>query len=151
MEAISADHLNADIVASDVMSETNVNNHALLTPETNEIEQLDFPVAKEEQVYAALVIDSGPIIRLTGLTSLRGRAERYYTVPSVLQEIRDAKARDHFDQLPFQLVTREASAEGINAVTQFARQTGDYHSLSAVDLQVLGLVYDLGKPSFEKF
>ncbi len=100
---------------------------------------------EQKQVYGALVIDSGPIIRLTGLSTLRDRGRRYYTVPGVLQEIRDAKARDHLDQLPFDLVAREASAEGIYAVTQFARQTGDYHSLSAVDLHVLALVYDLGK------
>jgi RNA-binding protein NOB1 len=95
------------------------------------------------QVYRALVVDSGPIIRQTGLTSLRGRALTYYTVPAVLAEIRDAKARTHLQQLPFELVPREPSAEGIAAVVEFARQTGDYQSLSTVDLQVLGLLYDL--------
>jgi RNA-binding protein NOB1 len=95
------------------------------------------------QVYRALVVDSGPIIRQTGLTSLRGRALAYYTVPAVLAEIRDAKARTHLQQLPFELVPREPSAEGIAAVVEFSRQTGDYQSLSTVDLQVLGLLYDL--------
>jgi RNA-binding protein NOB1 len=95
------------------------------------------------QVYHALVVDSGPIIRLTGLTALRDCASTYYTVPAVLQEIRDAKARQHLQQLPFELKTREASPEGIAAVVDFSRQTGDYQSLSSVDLQVLGLLYDL--------
>jgi RNA-binding protein NOB1 len=95
-------------------------------------------------VYRALVVDSGPIIRLTGLSSdFRRAARSYYTVPAVLGEIRDAKARLHLEQLPFSLITREASPDGIKAVVDFARQTGDYASLSAVDLQVLGLLYDL--------
>ena len=98
-----------------------------------------------KDVYRALVVDSGPIIRLTGLTALRSKASTYYTVPAVMQEIRDAKARQHLEQLPFELQTREASPEAIQAVVDFSRLTGDYQSLSAVDLQVLGLLYDLGK------
>ena len=62
--------------------------------------------------------------------------QKLYTVPAVLQEIRDAKARQHLDTLPFTLQCREASPEGIKAVVEFARQTGDYSSLSSVDLQV---------------
>lgn len=96
-----------------------------------------------DAVYQCLVVDSGPIIRLTGASSLWKKAHTFYTVPAVLQEIRDAKARQHLEQLPFDLQTREASREGIHAVSEFARQTGDYASLSAVDLQVLGLLYDL--------
>lgn len=98
---------------------------------------------QEDDTYRALVVDSGPIIRLTGLTSLRDRAKQYFTVPAVFQEIRDAKARQHLENLPFDLISREASPEGIQAVIEFARQTGDYNSLSSVDLQVLGLLYDL--------
>ena len=98
--------------------------------------------SNEESKYRALVVDSGPIIRLSS-TAFRDRAESFYTVPAVLQEIRDSKARQHLEQLPFQLIQREASPEGIKAVVDFARQTGDYNSLSAVDLQILGLLYDL--------
>ena len=97
----------------------------------------------EDDVYRYLVVDSGPIIRLHGMTSLWRRAKQFYTVPAVLQEIRDAKARQHLDNLPFGLVTRDPSPEAIQAVVDFSRQTGDHQSLSAVDLQVLGLLYDL--------
>ena len=99
--------------------------------------------ADDESTYRALVVDSGPIIRRTALTSLWRKADKFYTVPAVMQEIRDAKAREHLNNLPFELIPREASSEGIQAVVNFARQTGDHHSLSAVDLQVLGLLYDL--------
>jgi len=96
-----------------------------------------------DERYRCLVVDSGPIIRMTGLTALRDKAQLYYTVPAVLQEIRDAKARQHMGSLPFELITREASPEGVQAMVNFSRQTGDYQSLSSVDLQVLGLLYDL--------
>lgn len=94
-------------------------------------------------MYHSLVVDSGPLIRLAGSTELWRRARSYYTVPAVLGEIRDAKARDHLSNLPFELQVREPTPEGVKAVTEFARLTGDYHSLSSVDLQVLGLLYDL--------
>jgi RNA-binding protein NOB1 len=94
-------------------------------------------------VYRSLVVDSGPLIRLSGATELWKRAATFYTVPAVLGEIRDAKAREHVKNLPFDLQVREASPEGIRAVSEFAQLTGDYHSLSSVDLQVLGLLYDL--------
>lgn len=93
--------------------------------------------------YHSLVVDSGPLIRLAGSTELWRRARSYYTVPAVLAEIRDAKAREHLSRLPFELRVREPTPEGVRAVTDFARQTGDYHSLSSVDLQVLGLLHDL--------
>ena len=99
----------------------------------------------DETVYRYLVVDSGPIIRRTALNSLWRKAQHFYTVPAVLQEIRDAKAREHLDSLPFELQAREPSKEAVQTVIDFARQTGDYQSLSAVDLQVLGLLYDLEK------
>ena len=97
----------------------------------------------DEVVYQYLVVDSGPVIRLTGTSVLWKKARTFYTVPAVIQEIRDAKAREHLDQLPFDLIPREPSISGLQAVANFARQTGDIHSLSSVDLQVLGLLYDL--------
>jgi len=101
------------------------------------------PSHAEEDVHRYVVVDSGPIIRLTATSSLWKKAKQFCTVPAVLQEIRDEKARQHLESLPFELNTREPSPEGIQAVIDFSRQTGDYQSLSSVDLQVLGLLYDL--------
>lgn len=100
-------------------------------------------VNEDEDVYQYLVVDSGPIIRITGMSTLWKKAKQFYTVPAVLQEIRDAKARQHLETLPFELITRDPSPEGMQAVIDFSRQTGDYQSLSSVDLQVLALLYDL--------
>ena len=89
--------------------------------------------------YEYLVVDSGPIIRRSGDGWRRARG--LVTVPAVQQEIRDAAARQYWQDTPIQV--RSASREGIQAMTAFARLTGDYPSLSAVDLQVLGLLWDL--------
>ncbi|KAL7574215.1 hypothetical protein ACA910_012472 [Epithemia clementina (nom. ined.)] len=101
--------------------------------------------ASGEDQYRCLVVDAGPIIKLTGVSALWKRAQSFCTVPGVVQEIRDAKARHHLDNLPFDITIKEPSGEAIKAVIDFARQTGDYQSLSSVDIQVLALVYDLEK------
>jgi len=95
--------------------------------------------------YNALVVDSGAIIKHSGFSTLHNAARKYYTVPGVINEIRDAKARDHLENLPFHLEIREASSDGMKNVIEFSKKTGDYSSLSVVDLQVLGLLYDLEK------
>jgi RNA-binding protein NOB1 len=96
-------------------------------------------------VYRALVIDSGPIIKNTATSKLFGKANLYYTTPAVIQEIRDSKARQRLEQLPFELVQKEPTQEGLERVIAFAKQTGDYASLSTVDMQILALCLDLEK------
>ncbi|CAN0035164.1 unnamed protein product, partial [Phaeothamnion confervicola] len=59
-----------------------------------------------------LVIDTAAIIKGAGMT-LAGHAERFWTVPEVLQEVRDKKARHHLDTLPFELQLREPSDEAL--------------------------------------
>ena len=102
------------------------------------------PLKREESKYNALVVDSGAIIKHAGYSALHNAASNYYTVPGVITEIRDEKARRHLESLPFQLKIREPSKDGMYHVIEFSKKTGDYPSLSAVDLQVLGLLYDLG-------
>ncbi len=43
-----------------------------------------------------LVLDAGPLL---SLSPLRGLAEHFLTVPQVLSELKDSKARQHFEQL----------------------------------------------------
>ena len=100
---------------------------------------------QQPQKYHALVVDSGAIIKHSAFSTLHNAAETYYTVPAVLDEIRDAKAREHLDNLPFELQTRVPTAEAMKAMSDFSRLTGDYRSLSSVDMQVLALLYDLGE------
>jgi RNA-binding protein NOB1 len=95
----------------------------------------------DDHRYQYLVVDSGPIIRRSGGDALWRRARVCCTVPAVRDEVRDAAARQHMAGIDLHI--RAPSPEGIQAMIAFSRQTGDYPSLSSVDLQVLGLLYDL--------
>lgn len=44
----------------------------------------------------SLVLDAGPLL---SLSPLRGLAETFYTVPQVLDELKDRRAREHFERL----------------------------------------------------
>ncbi len=113
-----------------------------MTEETKEEAPVAPPLPSE---YYAMVVDSGPIIK-QDVRNLMGKAQSYVTTPSVLREIRDSKARDHLEHsvLPLlDLKTREPSDKAMQDVIAFAKQTGDYASLSTVDLQVLALTLDL--------
>ena len=115
-----------------------------------------------QQKYHALIIDSGAIIKQTSLSSgfssssssqssILTAARHYYTVPSVLTEIRDSKSRSHLTNFTnmlstlhnTELITRTPSHNSIEKMTTFSKKTGDYNQLSNVDLQVLALLYDL--------
>ncbi len=98
----------------------------------------------EENKYFALIVDSGAIIKHSGFSTLHNAASIYFTTQGVIDEIRDSKARHHLESLPFQLNVREPTAEGLHKVVEFSKKTGDYASLSIVDLNVLALQYDLG-------
>jgi hypothetical protein len=43
-----------------------------------------------------VVLDAGPLL---SLSPLRGLAQKYWTVPQVLDELKDRRAREHFEQL----------------------------------------------------
>ncbi len=99
----------------------------------------------DEEKYYALVVDSGAIIKHTGFSTLHNSANKYVTTQGVIDEIRDSKARSHLDSLPFELEVREPTPEGLSKVIHFSKKTGDYASLSSVDVQILALQYDLEK------
>ncbi|KAI9914194.1 hypothetical protein PsorP6_005907 [Peronosclerospora sorghi] len=87
-----------------------------------------------------LVVDSGAIIKGTNLALL---AENFWTVPDVLDEIRDKTSRAMLERLPFTLQTREPSVDAMKAVVNFSRKTGDFNCLSLTDLRVMALSYQL--------
>ncbi|KXZ44204.1 hypothetical protein GPECTOR_71g565 [Gonium pectorale] len=86
------------------------------------------------------VVDTNAII--SGLR-LENLADRFCTIPEVLAEVRDRQSRAFLSSLPFSLDVREPSEESVKAVQRFARETGDIHSLSAVDLKLLALTHTL--------
>ena len=87
-----------------------------------------------------IVLDSGAIIK-------GGRVERlgdeFWTVQSVLAEIRDPTARMALKTLPFEIQVREVDPEALAFVTRFSKLTGDFTRLSATDLKVMALTYQL--------
>lgn len=66
-----------------------------------------------------------------------------YTLRDVVDEIRDKATRRSLAFLPYQLIFREPRPELITLVTEFSKKTGDYPSLSATDIKVLALTYQL--------
>ena len=60
-----------------------------------------------------LVLDAGALIRGHGL-SLYHRSKRIITVPDVLMEIRDSKARELLLSLPFEIEERIPAQSSIN-------------------------------------
>ncbi|KAL4076184.1 Nin one binding Zn-ribbon like-domain-containing protein, partial [Scleroderma citrinum] len=91
-----------------------------------------------------LVLDSGPLL---SLSPLRGLAEMYLTVPQVLDELKDKRAREHFEQLGIstgvQVNVRNPDAASLSQVIQLAKKTGDYSVLSHADICVLALTHTL--------
>lgn len=114
-----------------------------------------------------LVLDAGPLL---SLSPLRGLAETYLTVPQVLAELKDKRAREHFERLglssgvKIEVKSPDAAslAHGMltypslsiclfgGLVTQFAKKTGDYAVLSHPDLCVLALTWSLHQRAKEE-
>lgn len=96
----------------------------------------------EETRLQVLIVDSGAIIRGHGLGFHKCVApDGFYTVTEVLNEIRDSKARELLNQLPFELHVRQPSDASMRAVAAFAKKTGDFSTLSLTDLKLLALTH----------
>jgi RNA-binding protein NOB1 len=89
-----------------------------------------------------LVVDAGAFIKHAKLHNI---GETVYTIADVVSEVRDKATREQLQVLPYDLKFREPTPEAVKIVTEFARKTGDLHSLSATDIRVLALVYTLEK------
>ncbi|KAF7355561.1 20S-pre-rRNA D-site endonuclease NOB1 [Mycena sanguinolenta] len=91
-----------------------------------------------------LVLDAGPLL---SLSPLRGLAETYLTVPQVLAELKDKRAREHFERLGLNAGVKvevvSPDAASLAAVIAGAKKTGDYAVLSHPDLCILALTYSL--------
>ncbi|XP_069595198.1 RNA-binding protein NOB1 [Ranitomeya imitator] len=87
-----------------------------------------------------VVADSGAFLRNAALQEI---GLHVYTVRDVVTEIRDKPTRRRLAVLPYELLFREPTPESIQLVTDFSKKTGDYVSLSATDIKVLALAYQL--------
>ncbi|KAL8195147.1 UNVERIFIED_CONTAM: Nin1 binding protein [Gekko kuhli] len=87
-----------------------------------------------------VVADAGAFLRGAPLQEI-GR--QIYTTREVVAEIRDKETRRRLAALPHPLHFRQPRPDCLRLVTEFSKKTGDYPSLSATDLQVLALTYQL--------
>ena len=93
----------------------------------------------------SLILDAGPIIKNEPpVSTLLGQAEILYTIPAVIEEIRDAVTRSRVEStlLPF-LKLRSPRPASIKVITDFARRTGDLEVLSRPDMHLMALAYEL--------
>ncbi|CCF59452.1 hypothetical protein KAFR_0H00430 [Kazachstania africana CBS 2517] len=92
----------------------------------------------------ALVLDATPLITQS-YTHYQNYAQSFYTTPTVFHEIKDVNARKNLEiwQSLGTLKLVHPSAESIQRVSNFAKLTGDYSVLSANDIHILALTYQL--------
>uniref|UniRef100_S4PX82 RNA-binding protein NOB1 n=1 Tax=Pararge aegeria TaxID=116150 RepID=S4PX82_9NEOP len=89
-----------------------------------------------------LVVDTTAFIRAANLQEI---AESAYTVQEVVDEITNDRQRRKLVVLPYDLKVKDVFSENIKFITEFAKKTGDYTSLSATDIKVMALTYQLEK------
>src|SRR5688572_19571684 len=77
---------------------------------TNTSEKKCSPDYNKGQKVECLVVDSGPLIKGT---SIRSFAEKLYTVPEVISEIRDKRSRDFLNQISFDIQVKVPSDEAL--------------------------------------
>ncbi|XP_071779261.1 RNA-binding protein NOB1 [Centroberyx gerrardi] len=87
-----------------------------------------------------VVADAGAFLKKAPLQEI---GQNIYTLKDVVDEIRDKPTRRSLAFLPYQLNFKEPYPEHIRLVTEFSKKTGDYPSLSATDIKVLALTYQL--------
>ncbi|CAG8478127.1 13675_t:CDS:2 [Acaulospora morrowiae] len=95
---------------------------------------------EQRHKFKCLVVDSGPLIKGANIRPL---AEKIYTVPEVISEIRDKHSRDFLSQISFEIEVKNPTQDALKEVVNFSKKSGDYANLSAVDLRVLALTYML--------
>lgn len=110
----------------------------------------------------SLVLDAGPLL---SLSPLRGLAETFYTVPQVLEELKDKNAQQHLQQLGLKYGVKielkspspASLAAGVLYVLgglkvkgsiffiaiSWSKKTGDYSVLSHPDICVIALTHML--------
>ncbi|XP_062027233.1 RNA-binding NOB1-like protein [Rosa rugosa] len=96
---------------------------------------------KSSKGIAVAVVDANAIIQ--GGETLAHWADRFVSVPEVMDEVRDPVSRHRLAVVPFQVQTMEPSPESLSKVVKFARATGDLQTLSDVDVKLIAMTYTL--------
>ncbi|KAK7399222.1 hypothetical protein VNO78_10401 [Psophocarpus tetragonolobus] len=97
--------------------------------------------SQSANAISVAVVDANAVIESGD--KLHGLADKFVSIPQVMEEIRDPVSRHKLSFLPFTIQTMEPSPESINKVIKFARATGDLQTLSDVDIKLMALTYTL--------
>lgn len=89
-----------------------------------------------------LVVDTTAFIQNAPLQDI---AESIVTCQEVVDEIVNKRQLRRLVVLPYDLSIKQVFPENVNFVTEFSKKTGDYPSLSATDIKVMALTYQLEK------
>ncbi|XP_046842737.1 RNA-binding protein NOB1-like [Xenia sp. Carnegie-2017] len=98
--------------------------------------------SKNNDLIEVLIADSAAFLKNVALQNI---ARNVYTINEVVGEIKSAAARQRLAVLPYEISFRVPSCESIHVVSEFAKKTGDFQTLSLVDLKLLALTYQLHK------
>ncbi|XP_053208128.1 RNA-binding protein NOB1-like [Panonychus citri] len=93
-----------------------------------------------EKKFKWLIVDSSGFINGFDIHEL---TENVVTLVDVIGEIKDRQTKERLSRLPYQIDFRDPDPEDVKIVSQFSRKTGDYASLSPVDLKLIALTYGL--------
>ncbi|KAM0731746.1 RNA-binding protein NOB1 [Formica fusca] len=89
-----------------------------------------------------LIVDTSAFIRNAALQDI---GVNILTEQAVVDEITSKRQLRRLVILPYDLKVQEAFTENIKFVTEFSKKSGDYTSLSATDIKVIALTYQLEK------
>lgn len=89
-----------------------------------------------------LVVDTTAFIKAGNLQDI---AENVCTIQEVIDEITNDRQRKKLVVLPYDLIVKNVFTENVKFITEFSKKTGDYTSLSATDIKVMALAYQLEK------
>ncbi|XP_058784999.1 RNA-binding NOB1-like protein [Vicia villosa] len=97
--------------------------------------------ARNSHGISVAIVDANAVI--ASGEKLHSIADKFVSVPKILEEICDLVSRHKLSFLPFTIQTMEPTPESINKVVKFARVIGDLQTLSDVDIKLMALTYTL--------
>lgn len=90
-----------------------------------------------------IVVDSGALFKI----DISVFSDLFFTTSSVLDEIKNkpSKSRIEFSISAGRLKIQDPLPQSINYVMMVSKKSGDYHVLSATDIGILALAYELSE------
>ncbi|XP_011642268.1 RNA-binding protein NOB1 [Pogonomyrmex barbatus] len=97
---------------------------------------------ENEKKVQYLIVDTSAFIKNAALQDI---GVNILTEQAVVDEITSKRQLRRLVVLPYDLKVQEVFTENIKFVTEFSKKSGDYTSLSATDIKVIALTYQLEK------